>query len=159
MNYSKSRLSNTGFTLIEILVSITILGIVITIFSAVFSNSVTFSTKTEDKFSAVNIAERILYNTTNNESVINYLVHNTNQSFTGIERFLGLPEDPDHPNYYSYEINNKSYYPDISVSQSFKERNLNLFKVKVEILMFEGTEEPPKKITEVYGYLKAGSNE
>ena len=57
--------NNGGFTLIEILASITILGIVVTIFLSFFSNATLLSSKTEDKLTAINLAEKELYEVTN----------------------------------------------------------------------------------------------
>ena len=69
----KEYLNSKGLTLIEILASIVILGIILTTFFSFFSQSMMFSSKVEDKVTATNIAKTILHNVKKNETVINYL--------------------------------------------------------------------------------------
>lgn len=60
MKNLRNALNDKGLTLIELLVSLALISIVIVTFLSFFSQSVLFSSKSEDKLTAVNIAEKVI---------------------------------------------------------------------------------------------------
>jgi len=120
--------NNNGFTLIEVLASITILGIVLTVFLSFFSNSMTFSVKTEDTLTAINLAEKELHNVTSNFKTKSY------------EK--------------SIELNNKTYLATMTpLSQNREESSLGLLPISITIYS-----EDSKELTTVYGYVELDSD-
>lgn len=53
--------NNRGLTLIEVLVSLTILGIVVTSFLSFFNNAYSYTKRNEDKTVGINVARNVLY--------------------------------------------------------------------------------------------------
>lgn len=61
MNAWKFLKNNHGLTLIEVLVSLTILGIVVTSFLSFFNQAYSYTKKNEDKTVGINVARNVLY--------------------------------------------------------------------------------------------------
>lgn len=138
--------NNQAFTLIEVLASITILGIVLTIFLSFFSNATLFSSKTEDKLSAINLAEKELYEVTN--SLQTYCTNNinTNTNTYACEDPTVIPSDQFRRP--SIDINNKSYQSVVTpLTPSTQEKSLGLLPISVSIKK-DGT-----SLTTFYGYV------
>ena len=134
MNYSKNI---QAFTLIEVLVSITLLSIILTIFLPFFANSISLSSKTEDKLTAINLAEKEL------ESVISStkIASTSSCSEVPITKQLGD------------KTNNKNYYSTIKFI--CKEEVLNLIPMKLSISRDKNGNNP---ITVLYGYVERSTN-
>jgi prepilin-type N-terminal cleavage/methylation domain-containing protein len=133
MNKIKSILNNNGITLIELLASITILGIILISFFSFFSQSIIFSLKVEDKLTAMNVAEIVLNDVRNN---------NANE----------VPR----------EVNGKLYYPSITYPSSSDpsttviEGKLNLKRVNIKIFLNKNYNTNSKPVSEIYSYIKLG---
>lgn len=131
--YSNSK----GLTLIEVLLSITILFIILIVFFQIFGQSMLFSSKVEDKFSAANIAERILFDADKYLSKT-HLNDYANKSCAtpaplkqGHYGIIGLKKDGTR---YYYEVNNKKYYPVITICQKENSEDLiGLYRIKVKL--------------------------
>ncbi|QOR66369.1 type II secretion system protein [Cytobacillus suaedae] len=123
-------MNNKGITLIELLLSITILSIVILSFMTIFSQLITFSVKVEDKVTVINIAEEVLNN---------------------VKRSVPNSADP-------ITINGKTYYPSISVgtNQTGRESSLGLRRVHVKIYTEEYFDPTSEPASEIYGYIESG---
>jgi len=136
--------NNNGFTLIEVLASITILGIVLTVFLSFFSNSMTFSVKAEDKLTAINLAEKELYDVTNS-----------------IEAYCKIKncEEPNSisPDKYTrpdISLNNKTYLSTVTpLSQNAEEISLGLLPISITI-----NSEDNKELITLYGYIELNTN-
>ncbi|SFE70377.1 type IV pilus modification PilV family protein [Alteribacillus iranensis] len=117
--------SNKGITLVELLVSITLLSIVIVTFLGFFSQSITFSAHTEDKLTSLNIAEDVL-----------------------IEAKEDISPAIEEPR----RMNNKTYYPIVDIlSQSSEERSLNIARIHVKVYAEEVSNQT--LYAELYGYI------
>ncbi|MFJ5621771.1 prepilin-type N-terminal cleavage/methylation domain-containing protein [Peribacillus loiseleuriae] len=133
--------NNQAFTLIEVLTSITILGIVLTIFLSFFYNAITFSTKTEDKLTAINLAEQELYEVTN--SLETYCKTNDCQTIP-VDKYI-RPSIP---------LNHKNYLSIVTpLSQSRQESSLGLLPISIRI-----DSEDHKELTTAYGYVDVNLN-
>ncbi|MFB5282220.1 prepilin-type N-terminal cleavage/methylation domain-containing protein [Peribacillus sp. Hz7] len=136
--------NNNGFTLIEVLASITILGIVLTVFLSFFSNSMTFSVKAEDKLTAINLAEKELHDLTN--SIEAYC------KTKNCEEPNNIPEDTYTRS--PIELNNKTYLSTMTpLSQNTEESSLGLLPISITI-----HSEDNKELTTVYGYVELDSD-
>lgn len=120
-----NRLNENGVTLIELLVSITLLSIVIISFLSFFGQSMKLSLKVEDKLSAVNVAEIVLDEVRVNNSCN-----------------FDIPQ----------KINGKSYYPKVECPKTNEEIEFGLKLVHIQIYRTQDFIEP--KITEIYGYIE-----
>ena len=136
--------NHNGFTLIEVLASITILGIVLTVFLSFFSNSMTFSVKAEDKLTAINLAEKELHDLTN--SIEAYC------KTENCEEPNNIPEDTYTRS--PIELNNKTYLSTMTpLSQNTEESSLGLLPISITI-----HSEDNKELTTVYGYVELDSD-
>lgn len=121
--------NNKGLTLIELLGSITLLGIILISFFSIFSQSTIFSSKNEDKLTAINVAENVLSALKNN---------NANP---------GMPQS----------VNGKYYYPSITYpSGSNEENQLHLQRVDIKIYLNQNYDSNTNPLTELYGYITTG---
>ncbi|WP_066063779.1 type IV pilus modification PilV family protein [Neobacillus soli] len=126
---NKSYFNNDGLTLIELLASIAILGIVIIYFLSFFTQSIMFSSKLEDKLTALNVAEKVLSNVKNNQANLDAPVN----------------------------LNGKYYYPNITYPLPSNEENkLKLIRVNIKIYMKQNYDPNSQPLTEIFGYVKAG---
>lgn len=136
-----NNLKNTqAFTLIEVLGSITILGIVLTIFLSFFSNATLFSSKTEDKLTAINYADAALHN-------VKSILTLTATSDTAI-----CGTGVDNLEQKTFQLNNKTYHSQVTGCREIYNNNgttekLDLFRLHVEILSANN-----KSITDLYDY-------
>ncbi|USK58976.1 type II secretion system protein [Peribacillus asahii] len=136
--------NNNGFTLIEVLASITILGIVLTVFLSFFSNSMTFSVKAEDKLTAINLAEKELYDVTN--SIEAYCKIKNCQEPNNIS--------PDKYTRSDISLNNKTYLSTVTpLSQNAEEISLGLLPISITI-----NSEDNKELITLYGYIELNTN-
>lgn len=129
--------NNQAFTLIEVLASITILGIVLTVFMSFFSNATLFSSKTEDKLTAVNLAEKELYEVTN--SLESYCKSHSCQNNNISDQITRSP----------ISLNNKTYLSTVTpLIQNSQEKTLGILPISVRI---DSEEHNTLAIT--YGYV------
>ncbi|MGM0874442.1 MAG: type IV pilus modification PilV family protein [Bacillota bacterium] len=160
MQTYKQSINSKGFTLIEVLASIVILGIILITFLSFFSQSMMFSVKVEDKLSAANIAERILYEVkrtyTTSPNLIAELKDGT-QACTASplatvsgNKFDSLVVEDVTGRYY-YNVNDENYYTNITICQSVDEKELDVYRVHVEI--YDDNQENPIPLSEIYDYI------
>ena len=155
--------NNQAFTLIEVLASITILGIVLTIFLSFFSNATLFSSKTEDKLTAINLAEKELYEVTNNlEEYCKSNPTDCQNPNTILEEYCkSNPTDCQNPNTIlenkysrtSIDVNNKLYDSTATtLTQDQNEIQLGLLPISVRI------SKDGKPLITLYGYTDLNPN-
>lgn len=138
--------NNQAFTLIEVLASITILGIVLTVFLSFFSNATLFSSKTEDKLTAINYADKALYDVKNNMPDTNEI----DKCGTGTAKLLDSKD---------FQMNNKTYVSKITgckeiYNDSGNTQETDLIRLHVEILSDQN-----KVITVLYDYYEVDSSD
>lgn len=155
MRKYKKLFHSNGLTLIEVLASIVILGIVLTAFFSFFSQSMMLSTKAEDRLTAINYSEKVLYDykkyLKSNYSVLD---NNGKQTWNvnSLEEYIGQEsKSKDDHQKNTFEINHKLYkyeifyYHEESVGQ---EEEIGLYRLQVKIYDEAGNE-----ITSIYDYL------
>ncbi|OLS36329.1 hypothetical protein BTR22_12570 [Alkalihalophilus pseudofirmus] len=141
MHRPRFRINNNGLTLIEVLASMVILSIVIISFMTFFSQSMMFSSKVEDRLTAVNLAEKVLVDVRTAKS-IELEIH---------PHYKKVPsnEETDEKAYLYEDLNKKEYI--IKVADNIDNEiphdlKLNLFYVDVYI--------NEKDATRLYGYIE-----
>lgn len=139
----KKMADDKGLTLVEVLVAITLLSIVFLFFLNFFPKAMVFSGKSEDRLTAINLAEKMLVEEKKD-----------NVNYTGTKQLIdGQPYDAVEP----VDINNKTYYPYVLASLETPE-DLNLLQIHVLIFANEDYDSISnnKPETELFGYKKWG---
>lgn len=136
----KTEKFEKGFTLIEILASISLITIIIIAISTFLINYANFTKILENKLTSVHVAEEIVTLIKNNDELAQ-LLNRTNEYNTGcsIPKQVPLSEIPSVSNV--YEVNNGQYKPTISICQSPDEEELDLYRVKVNIIDINGNDQ------------------
>jgi prepilin-type N-terminal cleavage/methylation domain-containing protein len=148
-NYSKQ----TGFTLIEVLVSIVILSIILTTFFSFFGQSLVFSGKNEEKLVAYNLAGKTL-------RIVESKYKNTiNQSLLTLDSCTNYPQelkDVLDNSTCSFIQNKKNYFPEIIITkQTFTEfTNPKLYLINVKIYNANKLNSNRKLLSETFGYIR-----
>lgn len=144
-----NRQSANGFTLVEILAAITILGIVLVVFMPFFTQYALFTSKSEENLDAINLAEQLMYKTKTNEELTQRLSNNPEFSSSHCDSPIKHSQYPELVP--EYVESNKTYYPEIRIC---KDNNVeNLFVVNIS--MYIKHENNKQFITEVYGYVSS----
>lgn len=161
----KSIFGRQGFTLIEILVSITILAIILAVFFPFFSQAMANSVNNQKKMVAFNMAKEILYDFQQHSSNVNFtnkgtacmpggtveILPNTEKSEFPTNIYPELLKDNSLSDYY-YEVNNERYYPDVTICQdSSTEHRLNLYKIHVQVFVYKGNSKV--LVADIYSYI------
>lgn len=115
--YSKVIKKNSrGFTLVEVIASIVILGIVVVSLLPFFPQVLGWSKATEDQLVASNLLSQVAYELKNDEG----------QAFLPSEGKVNFNTE--------YTVNNETYKPVVEIiKQTSEEEKLNLFKAKITI--------------------------
>ncbi|WP_407272735.1 prepilin-type N-terminal cleavage/methylation domain-containing protein [Radiobacillus sp. PE A8.2] len=135
--------NSLGLTLIEILASLVILGIILISFFTFFSQTIFLSKKVEDNLTAINVGEKILY-----EMKDTYTPTDSAETCPGTNPITLPSLSADNVGQY-YSINNKNYYPNITVCQTSEEEVLELYQIHVEIF-----DEDSKLLSEIFDYME-----
>lgn len=148
--------SNKGFTLVEILATITLLGIIIVTFIPFFTQYAIFTSKTEENLDAINLAEQLLYESTTSDQLhaviqgdANFVSNNCDApTKLSHEQFTDFLPDT------GFIESNKKYYPEVFICQdpSLYEGNLNLYEVKVAMYVMPSAGSK-QLVTETYDYV------
>jgi prepilin-type N-terminal cleavage/methylation domain-containing protein len=159
----KSKIKQDGFTLIEVLVSIVILGIILTTFISFFNQSLVFSGKNEEKLVAYNLASRTLKIVDNRFKNIlpstqpRIEILSTNISCSPTEEQPALKWDATNPipSLCYYTENQKKYFPEIIISKQTTDfSSPTLFTVNVKIYSAIKTDPKRKLLSETFGYVR-----
>lgn len=143
MDNIKKYLNSRGLTIVELLTALIILSIIFIAFLTIFNQSMNHSSKVEDKFTGVNIAEAVLYEAT---KYFETTSPPTVKTYTGSE--VGLKDG----NYYI--INNKKYIPEITISQDPNEKFLDLYRIHVVIYNVDENGNKDKALSELFDYIE-----
>lgn len=146
----KTGKSEKGFTLIEILASISLITIIIIAVSTAFINYANFTKILENKLTSVHVAEELVTVIKNNGELA-VLLNSTNEYNTGCATPKPVPLDK-----LPYVLDNYSQYnPTISICQSPDdpdEEELDLYRVKIDIADASGTDQ-----ASLFTYFHLGS--
>ncbi|WP_179107140.1 type IV pilus modification PilV family protein [Sediminibacillus massiliensis] len=142
-----------GFTLIEILAAISLLGIVSIAFIPFFSNFAIFTNKAEDKLTAVNIADQTAYEIERDEQLEQILSTRAATAVCPATDSVSLEETGITT---QYTVNGKQYFPRLSICQSPEEKEADLYRAKVEI--YRSNQDQPAD-SYLYTYLKVSGSE
>ncbi|WP_164668370.1 type II secretion system protein [Virgibacillus doumboii] len=124
MSTKLNIINNKGFTLIEIIASIAILGMVITVFLPIFPQILSWNEKTDDELVASNL--------------LGQAVHDIKENY---KKTGTIPE-------LDYTLNNETYNVTVELSQTGDEADLGLQRVHITIISQNGTE-----LSDTYSYL------
>ena len=132
----KTGKSEKGFTLIEILASISLITIIIIAVSTAFINYTNFTKILENKLTSVHVAEELVTVIKNNGELAQ-LLNTTTEYDTGCATPKQVPLDK-----LPYVLDNYSQYnPTIWICQSPDEENYGLYRVKINIANASGTDQ------------------
>lgn len=138
INIKRFKLSNEGFTLVEILAAIVILSIAITFILPIFPKLLNWSNESESELVASNLLSRVADDIKEDNKILTFV----KTPAIGIPSCTLNPSDP--PKYISipkgtsvevdkYILNGKIFNVDMFICQSDKENKLNLVRVKIDI--------------------------
>ncbi|NLJ19320.1 prepilin-type N-terminal cleavage/methylation domain-containing protein [Globicatella sulfidifaciens] len=148
----KTGKSEKGFTLIEILASISLITIIIIAVSTAFINYANFTKILENKLTSVHVAEELVTVIKNNDELAQ-LLNSTNEYNTGCATPKQVPLNVLPSVSAIYELNNSQYKPTISICQSTdEEKQLGLYRVKIDIANTSGTDQ-----ASLFTYFHLGS--
>ncbi|WP_157724849.1 type II secretion system protein [Virgibacillus phasianinus] len=149
------RLSNNnGFTLIEIIASIAILGMVIVVLLPFFPQLADWTASTDNQLVASNLLNGAVHNVTNHEDVlVNYLNSASVPACTADA--MQIPESI-LGNAVTYKVNGKQFSLALSVCQSTDEVNLGLYRTHIQL--YSDTS-PETMLSDTYIYLVGGAHE
>lgn len=140
----KTGKSEKGFTLIEILASISLITIIIIAVSTFFINYANFTKILENKLTSVHVAEKLVTEIKNNNELAQLL--NDTDGWDTDWATVELTSVS------AYELNNSQYKPTISICQSTEEEELGLYRVKIDIADASGTNQ-----ASLFTYFHLGS--
>lgn len=134
MDKKFSKQNSDGFTLIEIIASIAILGMVIAVFLPIFPQIMSWTEKTDDQLIASNLLDQITYDVE--------------------EKFKTESEGTNCASAVSEVINNYSYdgayTTKIDMSQSLEEKKYGLYRIHIKVY---SDDKPDNMLTDTYMYL------
>lgn len=148
----KTGKSEKGFTLIEILASISLITIIIIAVSTAFINYANFTKILENKLTSVHVAEELV-TVIKNKDDLALLLNGLNADDPDwvTPRQVLLTDLPSVSA--TYELNNSQYKPTIWICESTdKEKLLGLYRVKIDIADASGTDQ-----ASLFTYFHLGS--
>lgn len=125
----KNRKKNSlGFTLVEVVVSITLLVIVAAILLPMFPQVFSWSTKAEEQLTSSHLLDQYIFDIKRDESLQQYMasqptVETCNRGVTPYE-LEGYEE----------KINDFTYKPKLTICQSDVEKELSLYRMNVKLM-------------------------
>ncbi|WP_377888292.1 prepilin-type N-terminal cleavage/methylation domain-containing protein [Alkalihalobacillus sp. R86527] len=139
--------SENGFTLIEVLVSLTLLTSIVLVASSFFTQSNTISSYNNQKLVAVNLARATLERI--QLAPESYITDGLNGGPYTYQNCKNSPKT-DCENY-QIKINNHEYRIDVTVSQDLNEQEIELVDVRVDVTL---PNKKPTIETSVEGFVK-----
>lgn len=143
--------SQSGLTLLEVLASIVIVGLIVTTFFGFFSQSMLFSSKNEEDLQAINTARRVLayVQEANNSNIASLLATRNNK--------LGLKLEESSSSYYIEVQNNNKYY--VQVKKLPSGPSYSLIPIAIQICDTPCKDNRENLLSETFGYIKDEANE
>ncbi|GAA4075135.1 prepilin-type N-terminal cleavage/methylation domain-containing protein [Amphibacillus indicireducens] len=148
----KTGKSEKGFTLIEILASISLITIIIIAVSTSFINYANFTKILENKLTSVHVAEELVTVIKNSDELALLLnTLNEDDPDWATPKQVLLTDLPSVSA--TYELNNSQYKPTIWICESTdEEKQLGLYRVKINIADASGTDQ-----ASLFTYFHLGS--
>ncbi|MGM8364546.1 type II secretion system protein [Virgibacillus sp. W0181] len=145
-NWNKKN--SAGFTLVELVVAITLLSIVIIVLLPMFPHLLNWSKKTDETLVSGNLLDHYVVQLKNDEQLITYI-----DSASTVENCSigGTPYALEGD--YSTNINNQVFSPKLTLCQTEKENELNLYRGHISV-MADGSE-----VSDTYFYITAAGDE
>ncbi|MFZ3578208.1 type II secretion system protein [Virgibacillus sp. DJP39] len=134
--------NSKGFTLIEIIASISILGIVIVVFLPIFPQIMTWNNNTEKELVAGNLLEQAIHDLKGQESIVSQLEEEKIPVCPLTKKVLPDTE------LLSYKLNKVSHSIVLNVCQTTEEAKLGLYRTNIQIVSQND------KLSETYTYLQ-----
>ncbi len=131
-----------GYTLVELLAALTIIGIVFVALIPVFSQVIAWANKNETNLVANNVSDHFIHTYKNQEELYRFIA-NTQSIPTCNSTPLVYPEKD------VAEIQKINYVSTIAICQSDEELGLNLYRIHLTV----SPENDPKNSMETYFYL------
>ncbi|TYS68930.1 prepilin-type N-terminal cleavage/methylation domain-containing protein [Sutcliffiella horikoshii] len=164
LKFTREKINNdSGFTLLEVLVSIVILSIIILTFLSFFSQALLFSVKEEDNLVGVNISERILYYVEGSSTIESVLSANTYSCDAEPHSLVSYIADQDPQDEWQtyppdltklfFTQNNRTYYSYVTICQSAEETDLSLHRVHIKTYQSMNNASQDRFIYETYQYV------
>ncbi|WP_096153170.1 MULTISPECIES: type IV pilus modification PilV family protein [Bacillus] len=154
-NFKYALKNESGFSLLEILVSLVILSFVLITFFSFSNQALFFSTKNEDKLVAYNLARKTLNIVTENYtgSSQNLVISCSNFDTNYHPKLKEALE----PSSCFYKVNHKTYYPEIILTkQTLSFTTPTLYVVHVKI--FDSADVTKRTLlSETFGYVRGGN--
>ena len=145
-----------GVTLVEILVSIALMGIVITVFLSLFSDYMLMTDRVENEVDGVNLVEEVSYYAKSGPLELSDNCTNSGSTELDISFISDNPSygvDPSNQVYYTTEQNQTYYFEVNQLCQNDDEKALKL--VPIEIIVERKLENGDRvEVTEVPRYIK-----
>ncbi|QFF99575.1 type II secretion system protein [Psychrobacillus glaciei] len=142
--------NTNGFTLIEILASIVLLTVIISMFLTMFPQMANMNNRTGDNLDAANVGKELLVIIKKNN--YNNFSNNTNLAIK--EKIHTISINKSNNDYLLLKDTYKSFFIEIKIynSKVFPDNSTNqLYKVSIEVKKNEAS---PTPLTTTYGYIK-----
>ncbi|MFD1171295.1 prepilin-type N-terminal cleavage/methylation domain-containing protein [Oceanobacillus picturae] len=142
--YNKDFDNNSGFTLIEIIASIALLALVITLLLPIFPQILQWTGNTEKELTASNLIGQVAYDVKDQVQSIPYAVESCELGKTYKNNRV------EHVNYYS--VNNVDYIGEYEIlcKEKIELKSVGLYRAKIKVY-----EKNQNLISESYTYIKS----
>ncbi|WP_345239941.1 type II secretion system protein [Pontibacillus salipaludis] len=145
--YKIQKNNENGFTLLEILAALAIMGVLVVVMIPFFTNYAVFTSKAEENVDAINLAEKVMYEVVEDYPLQSYIssasIANCDTTPNLLPSRNGLPKNISGDKVYEVK--------GLLCSRPGKQRggeNINLYQLKIE-LWNEQT-----MVTETFTYIK-----
>ncbi|MGP4108305.1 type II secretion system protein [Virgibacillus sp. L01] len=130
------KINSSGFTLVEIIASIAILGMVIAVLLPIFPQIMSWSQKTDDELVASNLLSEVA-NEAKDINVVDSFGENVTKCENGSTEDVILRE---------YQLNNEKYEAKLNVCN---EKDVNLYRTHIKIFSTDD-----RLVSESYTYIQ-----
>ena len=126
--------NNDGFTLIEIIASIAILGMVIVVFLPIFPQIMSWSNSTDNQLKASNLLSQVTHGVEKN-----FESESTQKCSNKVTSVMEA----------GYTYNEGTYHAEMNMSQSIEEKLYGLYRIHIKIY----SDETDTSLSDTYMYL------
>lgn len=146
--YNKLEIKNSrGFTLIEVITSITLLSIVIAILLPMFPQVMRWSNQADVELVSSNLLDQLVLDLKKDEELLTFLINNPDVA-TCENGFTNYPLDAS----FQHQLNGETYLSTLGLCRNEQEASFGLFRGHLKILTKED-----KEVADTYFYLTVAS--
>lgn len=129
---NKVKQLKNGFTLIEIIASITILGIIVVILVPIFTNVMSNTSQAEDRMITGNLLRQVSEDIREDQQLADYISTQIKKmpNCEGQYKRIGKEKLPRNG---FYQVDEREFLVDVSVCQTSKEKEAGLVRAKIKI--------------------------